>query len=650
MITSFDSTIPIDLIGMVYYGKGFHCKNIGTIFTFIYPANMLQPFKRILGASLFLWYFGCHPNTYCLAQSRVTVDFTTKRSIDGYTFLDRNAYFNMHHGIPDTEFTDKEREFLYKELRIGNGGRSFSGVGGLGHQLTQLPTDAMMRESGKSSLEKVKDGIKSDGQLIVTEHPRMVFNAEVPLDSLAAFATRYFKYYYGVSRPLPQFYEPMNEPFVHAREFGKDPLAIIEKMSNYHAILGQMLHQHVPNLKVVGYSSAWPEYDLHDFEIWNTRMKKFMDIAGAEMDYLSIHLYDGVNLAGEVAKRSGSNSEAILDLIESYSYIKWNKVKPMLISEFGITGKGWSDVYKEERLPLTINSMHNLVMGFMERPEVIKLSIPFITGKSKWRLSAGNTIPYQWCISRPSKTDPSGWEFTALTQFYDFWKNVEGERVAITSSDPDLATQAFIKDKKAFIIIKNLEQEDSRVNLSSITGPMQVKSIVQKSWSINPDSSILYTVGKIESIPDYLDLPSEGAVLFEIEHKAKASSVTRNILSEKKFYAREYIKPIIEGNPLTFNIASDDTTSNLAEIRLSIARQLGRSLQPYVEVNGVSQVVPDDWAGYDQASRHGYFGTLIIPVKGTGIKKNNTVTVRFDDADGGRVSSVVLKAVKIKKQ
>lgn len=52
-------------------------------------------------------------------------------------------------------------------------------------------------------------------------------------------------------------------------------------------------------------------------------MKMFMDVAGANMDALSIHLYDGVNQIGQDTRRSGSNMEAVLDLIESYSFQKW---------------------------------------------------------------------------------------------------------------------------------------------------------------------------------------------------------------------------------------------------------------------------------------------------------------------------------------
>ncbi|PWJ57987.1 hypothetical protein CLV98_105167 [Dyadobacter jejuensis] len=590
-------------------------------------------------------------SAFCFGQAVVKADFTTQKSIGGISSLDRNAYFNLHQGIPNSEFTDAEWNYLTKELKIGLGGRSFSGVGGLGADLKQLPDEKTMKKAGALQIAKFNSSQipTQPYQLIATEHPKLVFSTKVDLEKLTDYTTHYFKYYYGGEKPLPQYYEPMNEPFVHAREFDKDNDAVIERMSEYHALLAKKLHQQVPGLKVVGYSSAWPEYDLNDFGIWESRMKKFMDIAGQDMDYLSIHLYDGMNLEGDIAKRSGSNSEAILDLIETYSQLKWGKVKPMLISEFGITGKGWSDRYMETRNPLTVNSMHNLVMGFIDRPDVIKLSIPFITGKSKWRLSGGNKTPYQWCISRPSQTDASGWEFTSLTQFYDFWKNVQGDRVEVQSSDPDIAVQAFIADGQGFLVLKNLEEEATEIELSTQLGKMKIKGIVQKTWYINPDSSVVYRTEKLKKLPTSLTMPKEGAMIFEIQYSGKPSAVVAKTMEHRKFYADQYILPIAKSTPVLFNINQVADRAEVATLRLSLSRKPGASLKPTVKFNGARLQVPEDWAGYDQAGRHDYFGTLYLEVDGSLIKKQNEVEIQFDDADGGRVSSVVLETSTIRK-
>jgi hypothetical protein len=373
-------------------------------------------------------------------------------------------------------------------------------------------------------------------------------------------------------------------------------------------------------------------------------MKQFMDVAGDKMDYLSIHLYDGMNLEGSIAKRSGSNSEAILDLIETYSFIKWGFVKPMMVSEFGITGKGWSDEYLESRNALAINSMHDLTMGIMERPEVIKRAVPFITGKSQWYLNAHSRRPYQWVISRPSSNE-SGWEYTSLAGYYDMWKNVEGTRVWTESSDPDVATAAFVSKEKAFLALKNLEGDRPTIQLKPLTGKMKIRSVTQKVWYMNPDSSVNYQTTKIKNIPTELTMPQAGMVLFEIEYKAPESGILKHKFNQTKYYSHTYLQTIQKNSPLTFEVKGVSNKARKGYLRLALSRSHGHSLKPTVTLNGKPLEVPTDWAGYDQKSRHSFFGSLVIPVEGALIEKDNLVSVTFDDADGGRVSSVVLVAV-----
>ena len=64
-------------------------------------------------------------------------------------------------------------------------------------------------------------------------------------------------------------------------------------------------------------------------------MKMFIDNAGDNIDAFSTHLYDGVNIIGDDNLRTGSNSQAILDIIETYSHSKWDLVKPHAITEYG---------------------------------------------------------------------------------------------------------------------------------------------------------------------------------------------------------------------------------------------------------------------------------------------------------------------------
>ena len=55
----------------------------------------------------------------------------------------------------------------------------------------------------------------------------------------------------------------------------------------------------------------------------------FMDVAGANMDFFSFHIYDGVNVKGTPRNRTGGNPEAIIDLIDTYSHIQFGAAKAL---------------------------------------------------------------------------------------------------------------------------------------------------------------------------------------------------------------------------------------------------------------------------------------------------------------------------------
>ena len=63
-------------------------------------------------------------------------------------------------------------------------------------------------------------------------------------------------------------------------------------------------------------------------------MKMFIGRAGEYMDAFSVHLYDGINVTGTDSKRSGSNSEAVLDMIEAYTSVRFGSPKPLAPDRF----------------------------------------------------------------------------------------------------------------------------------------------------------------------------------------------------------------------------------------------------------------------------------------------------------------------------
>ena len=195
------------------------------------------------------------------------------------------------------------------------------------------------------------------------------------------------------------------------------------QMAEVFAAIGQKIHATpaLDNMKVIGYSAAWPSMEINNFAHWDENMKMFMDVAGADMDAFATHLYDGVNVTGQNNKRSGSNSEAILDLIETYSHTKWGTVKPHAITEYGAIASGYGDNYTDIESIQTVRGINHMLFNLLDRENKIDISIPFITDKSTWHINAGNNYqPYGAALLIPTNIGQpvvAGWKYAPKISF-----------------------------------------------------------------------------------------------------------------------------------------------------------------------------------------------------------------------------------------
>ena len=235
-------------------------------------------------------------------------------------------------------------EYLFKNLGVEYG-RTFGGPAPFRKSKTELQSVSEAEGRSKWSNANIKKSplFKEFGtaDFVITDHPRDAFQYSFKdYDKIAAYNVAFLKNAYPIT---PKYYEVMNEPFVHAKDYVEtwaETPAVIVEMSKVFKAVADKVHAEIPGMQVGGYASAYPEVEKDNFDYWNTRMKTFMDVAGESMRFFATHIYDGRNVQGDFTLRSGSNSEAILDLIEAYSYKKWKVVKPHLISEYGFTAQG----------------------------------------------------------------------------------------------------------------------------------------------------------------------------------------------------------------------------------------------------------------------------------------------------------------------
>ena len=573
-------------------------------------------------------------------NSKINLYPKTKRSIGGTSKLDRGKFFNLHStGGDDVEAS------IYSDYNISINGRAFWGPASFAQW--KLGTDEVGTYpepiTGNNNLKNVS-------KFISTEHPVKIYREGIDKDALADWVVEYFNNYVD-EKNRPEYYEPMNEPFVNARNFYSEPdwNEIAEnrvklEMAEVFKEIGIRM-RNTPSLekmKIIGYSAAFPSFEKNNFGIWEENMKMFMDVAGEYMHGFSTHLYDGINVIGKETKRSGSNMEAILDLIESYSYEKWQMIKPHVISEFG--GITSSSQYSDINNVQSIRSQNSMLFDLFEREDRIEMVIPFNTGKSTWHISESNNyLPYKAVLYKPENIgqpidENTVWIYTDRIYFYELWKEIEGDRFLINSNNPDVQVQGFKQNENLYVAINNLDDFTQTLKLSGIN-ENEISSVSVKSLIINPNEAILYSEETYQNnIEEYLLRPNETLI---IKYNFQTNFDFENLIQSNRYYDNNNIRPIETNNELIYEFNNINLiSSGFAKIRMSIARHHQLSKMPVVKINDNLLKVPGNWRGYDQSNRDEFFGMIEINVPVEYVKNNNIININFPDS-GGYISSIV---------
>lgn len=618
------------------YGQG----NCTRILPGVFKVDKIMILKRFIFFTMVVWMF--HYTALSQSNAVVRVYPGVQRFIGDESTLAREKYFKFHSNRSGDEDID---EFMVNfDVAQGRGfwspySYALSKTGEVG----SYPAP----KSGNTELREVKQGF------VATDHPNKVIRYNIDVDEAADWAVEYYKNFVDVNG-RPEFYEPMNEPFVHAgdevfAEQQPDDNLMRFRMAQWFATIGRKVHEapELDNMKVIGYSSAWPSVELWNFGHWRSRMKMFMDEAGEHMDGFATHLYDGINVTGQDTKRSGSNAEAILDLIESYSHQKWALVKPHAITEYGGIEKGYPAEYSDVKSIQSIKSINHLLFGLLERQDRMLTSIPFIGDKALWHLTAANNYqPYGsvlWIPTNLGEPTPADWRYSARILFYQLWKDVNGSRVLIKSDNPDIQVQAFADKNTLFVALNNLHEETVDVNLQWLGQIEETQVIEKRSLKIFDQDDPIYKQESVVSIPQTIEMISGETVIFKMTSSLDLSF--DNSITTENYYSDNTLADIIRNNSLLYSFKQVDAGTGFATLRMCIGRKHQLSKNPQVKFNGRSLVVPDNWKGYDQANRDDFFGLIEIPVPTEILAEENEVEIVFPDT-GGALSSLILTVDK----
>lgn len=473
-------------------------------------------------------------------------------------------------------------------------------------------------------------------------------------EATAEFFAQYFKNFFGeggtTGKKMPKLLEVCNEPFVKADQLG----VTRQTLAEYHNDVALRVKALNPELMVGGYSAAHPAFENNNnsFNLWEANWRMFIDVAGANMDFFSFHLYDFAQTTDDMAAemyRSGSNIEAIMDMINHYSYLALGETKPWSVSEYGWLCKTCDGGYDIKEDWYNLRSFNNMMVQLMERPDQIINAIPFMILKAKWAHPEGEEYnTYGPRIMReigelPGEEAHGGYIYTELIKYFEFWKNVNGTRVDTKSEDLDIMADAYIDGKKMYLILSNLEKGDEDIDLNLIGGNDNiVESIMVKHLYAVDDVPVLDTTYYNNAISS-ITLGSQATMILEYEF---AEEVTIDQTTEEKTYwADRYKREILVGKTNTFTFENVTLADNgEAVLRLGMGREHGSDLNPSVEVNGTALEIPRvrDWRGYDQKTRDSYFGVIEIEVPyNLLVEGENVVKVSVIDGDKGGFNTSV---------
>ncbi len=471
-------------------------------------------------------------------------------------------------------------------------------------------------------------------------------------------------------KDVPKYIESFNEPMIHAGDVckgvkGADKKkaidAVITYICEYSRDLARSIHSlpELKNVTVMGFGSAFPEFESGDFAQWNSRFKQFIDIAGDDVDALSVHLYDGSGVNNAGGRRSGSNMEAILDILQTYSFIKTGAPLPIAITEYGRlvpnepeweaqTGAvgnaapegGLKKPTVSNYNPVTnaqaVRSQLHMVTSFMNRQDEIVRTVPFTVGKS--------SIYTMYCKSSLwVRQDDGSYEYSNRRFFFEMLKDLKGDNTYTKSSNVDIQTISFVDGNEAYLLLNNLYDIPCDITLNN-TLTKDLAKVNVKTLKIFTDKEPECKSVDYKSAPKSITLDyGETAV---VTYKYKKPIKYTNEVARIKYYSKDYLKPIETdvANKFTFEgVKCSDKGDAL--LRIAIGRAHGVALNPkQVKVNGTAINVERDLIkGYDQNTRKQFFGALELPFDISLLKSGtNNVEVIYGD-NGGRVASVILQ-------
>lgn len=536
------------------------------------------------------------------------------------------------------------------------------------------------------------------------------------VDASAFWVANYLDKFFAKSpdelgEPLPQYWEVINEPDMDILGAAYMFLSSPEKVFEYHNETAQRIREIFGNKIKIG-GMTWGQHDLHlpdlvwrmdpqfyydnsdpalfpvydnmlQSTIWTNRhdnwwqwdgmYQSFIDAAGANMDFYSIHLYDwpDVNDGGTI--RAGGHVEAMLDLIEWYDVFKFGERKEIIVSEFGSVSPLVHNLPYKRRDWENLRPFNQMFMQFLERPSHVTLTMPFAPVKAQWGDifdASGNLIerysstlmdPVGEYTERPgeSRYDHNEWEWSANVLFFELWKDVDGTRIDTKSSDRDVQVDAYVNENHVYLIVNNLEVQPKTIELfyfDDYENPVVEVNTRQLYLNESLDRPVI-DYNRLKTAPATFVLEKSGTVVLDYEFSQPVTIdqeskefryMSEPLSSEMNKYGSQLCHVTVNGRtPLVTNV-NNVTVPAKGEATLRIGGAFWDETPESVTINGHELVTGNEnWRGRTRNNQ--WFGVFEIDVPLEYLLGNNEVSCTVE-GNVSEYSSVILQVWDFSKE
>ncbi|GAB1855787.1 hypothetical protein MHTCC0001_06210 [Flavobacteriaceae bacterium MHTCC 0001] len=402
---------------------------------------------------------------------------------------------------------------------------------------------------------------------------------------------------------------------------------------------------------------------------WDAMYKGFIDKVGDNMDFYSLHIYDWPSKDNDPVDvssgrvRSGGSVEAILETMDWYQRFKYGKPKPIIISEYGGISGNDPAINTKYLDWARLRSWNQMLMQFLERPDIIDKTMAFAPVKALWGASRdadGNiTSLYSSALMEYDLNDPNKvWRWRENIRFFELWSEVKGTRVDTKASDLDIQVDCYVDGKDAYLIVNNLQDAPETVKLNyfedfdnNITSTKIKYLYLNGKWG---DHSAVpaYEVTETSTPPSVIQLAADATMIIKVtfENDVNISETSE----EKKFYS----EPLDPAEPYraagdVIGMINNVVVPSKGEAMLRITGRWNNNsivqdrTSSVIQINGHDLEFNSDWRGIQ--SHTSWFGVLEINVPLEYLQTNNTVNFAHSAAPGGETVIMSLQVFDMSK-